>query len=42
MASDRMRQMQHKMEEMEHKVNNRSTGRSHIKEGDYIDYEEVK
>jgi len=42
MASDHMRQMQHKMEEMEHKVNNQSTGRSHIKEGDYIDYEEVK
>ena len=45
-ASGQMRQMQDKMKEMDEKMNQqnnqRDTNKKVKKEGDYIDYEEVK
>ena len=40
-TNDRLQQMQKKMEEMEQK-NNSNQSKPKTKEGDYIDYEEVK
>ena len=43
MASSRMRDMQQQMEEMQQKANNPSPApEPKIKEGDYIEYEEIK
>lgn len=44
MASKRMREMQQQMQEMEQKAHtNQKTDTSYqVKEGDYIDYEEIK
>jgi hypothetical protein len=39
-TSNRLRDMQQKMDEMQHKQN--SSSQSQVKDGDYIDYEEVK
>ncbi len=39
-TSDRMRQMQKQMDEMQQKTNNQQSHQ--VKDGDYIDYEEVK
>ena len=42
-ASDRLRQMQDQMKEMDNKINNTAKQNKKVKkEGDYIDYEEVK
>jgi len=42
-ATSRLRQMQDQMKEMEQKINTNNTPKpSGKKEGDYIDYEEVK
>lgn len=49
-ASNRLKQMQQQMDEMQRKANdqqnnsnnNNSNTRSKVKQGDYIDYEEVK
>jgi hypothetical protein len=42
-ASDRMRQMQQQMDEMQNRANARPDNKPpQMKEGDYIDYEEVK
>lgn len=47
-ASNRLKQMQQQMDEMQRKANdqqnnnNNSNTRSKVKKGDYIDYEEVK
>ena len=44
MASKRMREMQEQMQEMEQKANtsHQPGTTSQVKEGDYIDYEEIK
>ena len=43
MASDQMRKMQEQMKEMDRKVNEQNNARPKVrKEGDYIDYEEVR
>jgi hypothetical protein len=44
MASNRMREMQQQMHEMEQKANaqHQPHTQSQVKEGDYIDYEEIK
>lgn len=42
MTSDRLRDMQRQMEDMDKKVNNNSRQRPSVKEGDYVDYEEIK
>ena len=42
-ANDRIRQMQDQMKEMDRKVNDNNNRSTRIKkEGDYIDYEEIK
>lgn len=46
-ASDRLKQMQQQMDEMQRKANNQQNNnngnsRPKVKQGDYIDYEEVK
>ncbi len=43
MANEQMRKMQEQMKEMDRKVNEQNTARPKVrKEGDYIDYEEVR
>ena len=41
-ARKRMQDMQRQMEESEQKANYQSSAQSRTKEGDYIDYEEIK
>lgn len=42
MASSRMRDMQQQMEEMQQKANTPPAPERKVKEGDYIEYEEIK
>ena len=43
MASEQMRKMQNQMKEMDHKMKEQHTAKANVKkEGDYIDYEEVR
>lgn len=43
MASEQMRKMQDQMREMDRKANEQNNNRAKVKkEGDYIDYEEVR
>lgn len=44
MTNDRLRDMQRQMEDMHNKVNNntKQQQRPSVKEGDYVDFEEIK
>lgn len=42
MTQDKLKQMQQQMEDMQKREQAKANTRSRVKEGDYIDYEEVK
>lgn len=42
MTQDKLRKMQEEMERMQRQEQNKQQPNNRVKEGDYIDYEEVK